>query len=227
MNLLERLRGGLIVSVQAAEGSALDDPAVIAAMARAAADAGAVAVRIQGIANIEAVRRRVEVPILGLIKARHPGFDPYITATPDQARAIVAAGAEIVAFDATGRRRPADVSTQAMVELIHEAGATAMADCATAANATHAARAGADILATTLRGYTKETAGAKLPAIDLLKPLRRLGKFVVCEGGIYQRWQAVAAFSGGADAIVIGTAITDLGWRVREFADALDKSSPR
>lgn len=226
MSLLERLRGGLIVSVQAAEGSALDDPGVIAAMARAAADAGAVALRIAGIANIEAVRRRVEVPILGLIKARHRGFDPYITATPEEARAIIAAGAEIVAFDATGRRRPAAVSTKAMVELIHDAGALAMADCATAANATHAARAGADIVATTLRGYTKETAGAALPALDLLKPLSRLGKFVVCEGGVHRPGQAAAALAGGADAVVVGTAITDLGWRVREFTDALDKRSP-
>ena len=48
MSLLDALRGGLIVSVQAWRGSALDDPLVIAAMARAAQDGGAVAVRIAG-----------------------------------------------------------------------------------------------------------------------------------------------------------------------------------
>ncbi|HEY5258827.1 MAG TPA: putative N-acetylmannosamine-6-phosphate 2-epimerase [Candidatus Baltobacteraceae bacterium] len=226
MNVLERLRGGLIVSVQAAPGSALDDPYVLAAMARAAVDAGAVAVRIQGIANLEAVRRRVDVPIVGLIKADHPGFEPYITATIEQARAILATGAEVVAFDATGRARPDGSATLEMVEAVHGGGALAMADCARAADGTHAARAGADILATTLRGYTKETAGAQLPALDALKALRRLGKFVICEGGIHRPEQGSAALAAGADAIVVGTAITNVSWLVREFSNALDKRSP-
>jgi N-acylglucosamine-6-phosphate 2-epimerase len=226
MNLLDRLRGGLIVSIQAAAGSALDDPAVLAAMARAAQDAGAVAVRIQGIANLEAVRRRVDVPIVGLIKQRHRGFDPYITTTLDEARSILATGAEVVAFDATGRPRPGGTSTQAMVEAIHAGGGLAMADCATAANGAHAARAGADILATTVRGYTKETVGAALPALDIVKAFRRLGKFVICEGGIHRPSEGRAALAAGADAVVVGTAISDLGWLVREFAGVLDKTSP-
>ena len=74
MTLPESLRGGLIVSVQAWPGSAIDDPYVIAAMARAAADNGAAGLRIQGIANIEAVRARVDLPIVGLIKREYPGL---------------------------------------------------------------------------------------------------------------------------------------------------------
>jgi N-acylglucosamine-6-phosphate 2-epimerase len=223
--LLERVRGGLIVSVQAKPGSALDDPVVIAALAKASQDAGAVAVRIQGVENLKAVRRRVEVPIVGLIKHDYAGFEPYITATVQDAKAILATGAEIVAFDATGRARPDGSSTQAMVEAIQAGGGLAMADCASAANGVHAAKAGADILATTLRGYTKESEGAVLPAIELLKPLAKTGKFVICEGGIHWPKQAMAAVSAGADAVVVGTALTDIGWRVREFAGVLDKRS--
>ena len=49
----------LIVSVQAWRGSAIDDPAFIAAMARAAQEGGAVAVRVDGVADLHAVRARV------------------------------------------------------------------------------------------------------------------------------------------------------------------------
>ena len=106
MTLFERLRGGLIVSVQAWRGSALGDPQVISAMARASEANGAVAVRIAGGDHLRAVRARVELPIVGLIKREYPGFEPYITPTIDEVREIAEAGAEIVAFDATARRRP-------------------------------------------------------------------------------------------------------------------------
>ena len=109
MRVLDRLRGGLIVSVQAWRGSALDDPHVIAAMARAAAANGAAGLRIEGIENLRNVRAQVARPIVGLIKREYPGFEPYITPTLDEVRAIVASGADIVAFDATARPRPGGV----------------------------------------------------------------------------------------------------------------------
>ena len=79
MSLLDALRGGLIVSVQAWRGSAIDDPQIIAAMSRCAQEGGAVAVRIEGEANLRAVRARVALPMIGLIKREYPGFEPYIT----------------------------------------------------------------------------------------------------------------------------------------------------
>ena len=103
MSLLDALRGGLIVSVQAWRGSALDDPHVIAAMARAAQDGGAVAVRIAGVDHLRAVRELVALPIVGLIKREYPGFEPYITPTLEEVRDVIGAGADIVAFDATAR----------------------------------------------------------------------------------------------------------------------------
>ena len=106
MSLLESLRGGLIVSAQAWRGSALDDPHVIAAMAQAAQEGGAAAVRIAGLDDLRAVRARVALPIIGLLKREYPGFEPYITPTLADVRSVIGAGAEIVAFDATNRRRP-------------------------------------------------------------------------------------------------------------------------
>src|SRR5438874_2117491 len=93
--LLARLRGGLIVSVQAAPGSALDDPLVLCAMAAAAKAAGAVGLRLAGEKNIEAVRKRVDLPVIGIVKREYPGFDPYITPTLREVRELLSLGIEI------------------------------------------------------------------------------------------------------------------------------------
>lgn len=221
MNLLDRLRGGLIVSVQARAGSALDDPHVLAAMARAAQDNGAAGVRIQGVANLEAVRRRVDVPIVGIIKREYEGFEPYITPTLREVREVLECGADIVAFDATARPRPEGREAGEIVEAIHAAGALAMADCALLDDGVCAQAAGADIVATTLCGYTKETRGAALPALDLVRRFRDLATFVVCEGGIHTPSSAAAAVEAGAHAVVVGTAITNTEWLVSEYVALL------
>ena len=221
MSVLGALRGGLIVSVQARAGSALDDPHVLAAMARAAQDNGAAGVRIQGVANLQAVRKRVDVPIVGIIKREYEGFEPYITPTLREVREILDCGAEIIAFDATGRPRPQGVSVAQIVEAIRSGGALAMADCATEADAVCAQAAGADILATTLCGYTKETRGTELPALGLVRSLANLERFVICEGGIHSPQQGAAAIEAGADAIVVGTAITNTEWLTAEYVASL------
>jgi N-acylglucosamine-6-phosphate 2-epimerase len=225
MSMLEALRGGLIVSVQAWRGSALDDPRVIEAMARAAQDGGAVAVRIEGVENLRVVRARVALPIVGLIKREYPGFEAYISPSLAEVGAIIGAGAEIVAFDATSRPRPDGSLLIDAVQAIHAAGRLAMADCSTAADAAAASAAGADILATTLCGYTAPTKNHALPAFDLVAELSRLGKFGVCEGGVRSPADVRAALDAGADAVVVGTAITNVDWLVREFAGATERRS--
>jgi N-acylglucosamine-6-phosphate 2-epimerase len=221
MNLLDRLRGGLIVSVQARAGSALDDPHVLAAMARAAQDNGAAGVRIQGVRNLEAVRGRVDVPIVGIIKRDYEGFEPYITPTLREVREVLDCGAEIVAFDATARPRPGGVELGELTEAIHAGGAVAMADCALPEDGVCAQAAGADIVATTLCGYTKETRGAALPALDLVKSFSDLCTFVICEGGIHTPLSAAAALEAGAHAVVVGTAITNTEWLVAQYVASL------
>jgi N-acylglucosamine-6-phosphate 2-epimerase len=231
VKLLEELRGGLIVSVQAWPGSALDDPHVIGAMARAAQEGDAVAVRVQGVANLRAVRARVQLPIVGLIKREYPGFEPYITPTVEEVTAIAEAGADLIAFDATGRPRPGGTRLDTIVDAVHAAGKLAMADCATLEEGRTAAQLGADVVATTLCGYTAETAGATLPALELVAGLRQApgdaGAFIVCEGGVHSPDQLRAALDAGADAVVVGTAITNVDWLVREFAGSTDTARNR
>ncbi len=222
MTVLDRLRGGLIVSVQARAGSALDDPYVLAAMARAAQDNGAAAVRIQGVRNLQAVRKRVEVPIVGIIKREYDGFEPYITPTLREVREVLDCGAEIVAFDATGRPHPGGAEIADLVAAIHGGRGIAMADCALADDGVCARAAGADVLATTLCGYTKETRGFALPALDLVRAFAQLETFVICEGGIHAPEAGAQALAAGADAIVVGTAITDTEWLVSRYSAALE-----
>jgi N-acylglucosamine-6-phosphate 2-epimerase len=225
MMRLEALRGGLIVSVQAWRGSALDDPYVIAAMAAAAEAGGAVGVRVAGSDHLRAVRARVSLPVIGLIKREYPGFDPYITPTLEEVRAVIAAGAEMVAFDATARVRPDDTQPGDLIAAIHAQGRLALADCATAADAISAAALSADVVATTLCGYTAETAGRTLPALDLVRELAALRCFTLCEGGVHSPSDVRAALDAGADAVCVGSAITNVDWLVREFAGAADRPS--
>ncbi|MHB8145636.1 MAG: N-acetylmannosamine-6-phosphate 2-epimerase [Vulcanimicrobiaceae bacterium] len=227
MNVLDGLRAGLIVSVQAWPGSAIDDPHVIAAMAEAAIANGAAGVRIQGERHIRAVRARITAPIVGLIKRAYEGFEPYITPTDDEVRRLLACGADIIAFDATARQRPGRATVEGIVTTILDAGSIAMADCASAADALCAQAAGAQIVATTLCGYTAQSAGHRLPALDLVAEMRELEVFVICEGGIVSPSQAVAALDAGADAVVVGTAITNIDWLVREFSTPVDKRTKR
>ncbi len=225
MSLLESLRRGLIVSVQAWRGSALDDPYVIAAMAAAAEAGGAVAVRVAGVDHLRAVRARVSLPIIGLIKREYSGFEPYITPTLEEVSAVVDAGAEIVAFDATSRRRPAGTEVGHLVAAIHAERRLALADCSTAAEGIAAIDVGADIVATTLCGYTPETAAEALPALHLVRELASLRRFNLCEGGVRAPADMRAAFQAGADAVCVGSAITNVDWLVREFTGATDRVS--
>jgi N-acylglucosamine-6-phosphate 2-epimerase len=220
MSVIERLRAGLIVSVQAEPGSVLDDPATIALLARCVVANGAAAVRVAGAETIRAVRAAVNVPIVGLIKGEASGFWPYITSSLADVAAICAAGADIVAFDATLRPRASGVTVAELCDAAQRSGRLAFADCATVDDGHAALSVGADIVATTLAGYTTETAGCRLPALDLVRALAKLHPFVVCEGGIAEPDQARAAFVAGASAVVVGTAITNMDALTRRFAAA-------
>jgi N-acylglucosamine-6-phosphate 2-epimerase len=223
--ILEALRGGLIVSVQADADSVLNTPEAIALLARCAAQNGAVGVRIEGEARIAAVRAAVPVAVIGIVKRAHAGFEPYITSRFEEVAAVAAAGATIVAFDATERSRAGGATIAALVAAAHAHGLLAMADCSTTAELASAARAGADIVATTLAGYTRETAGRVLPALDLVAAAKATHTFVVCEGGIATPDAARAAFAAGASAVVVGTAITNVDAQVRRFAAAAPRAT--
>ncbi len=216
---LEALRGGLVVSVQAPEGSPLAASSHLAAMARAAELGGAAGIRAQ---DIRAVKQAVQLPVIGLRKRRVEGSEVYITPSLDDARAVATAGADIVAVDATLRARPDGVGLSALVS---ELSVPVLADVDSLDAGLTAREAGAAAVATTLAGYTGETAPPEEPDLDLVAALATaLDCPVFAEGRIATPDQARAAFEAGAFAVVVGTAITDPVALTRGFAAVARRS---
>ena len=222
-SIIQKLQGGLIVSCQAPAESPMHQPEVIAAMAEAAVNQGAIAIRLDTPAHVKAVRQKISAPIIGLWKQQIPGFEVYITPQFDHAAAIAQAGADIIAIDATVRSRPNQETVATLIERIHiELGKLVMADVDTLAAAIVAANAGADLIGTTLYGYTAETQHLKPPGFDLLAELiKKLPIPIICEGGIASTQMAKQALDMGAYAVVVGTAITGIDLQVKAYAIAL------
>ncbi|MEM9448905.1 MAG: N-acetylmannosamine-6-phosphate 2-epimerase [Cyanobacteria bacterium P01_E01_bin.6] len=220
------LNHGLVVSCQAPAQSPLHDPLMIAAIAQAAVLNGAVGVRIDSPAHVQAVRDRIAAPIIGLWKQQFPDSDVYITPQFHHAEAIALAGADIIAIDATSRRRPGNEKMATLIQQIHtQLGKPVMADIDTLDAAIAAAEAGADIVGTTLFGYTAETITSKPPGLELLSAMsEKLTVPVICEGGIASPEMANQAFERGAYTVVVGTAITGIDLQVQAYAHAIASS---
>jgi N-acylglucosamine-6-phosphate 2-epimerase len=220
---IELLHHSLIVSCQAPIDSPLHDPSVIAAIAQAAVNQGAAGVRIDTPAHVQAVRQRVSAPIIGLWKRQVPGFEVYITPQFEQAQTIAAAGADVIAIDATQRPRPGAETVASLIAQIHEQlHKPVMADVDTLEAAIDAAAAGADLVGTTLYGYTRSTQQLTPPGFDLLTQIvNALDVPVICEGGIASPQMAHQAIALGAYAVVVGTAITGIDAQVKAYRSAL------
>ncbi len=219
---IQFLRHGLIVSCQAPVDSPLHEPMVIAAMAQAAVNNGASGVRIDTPVHISAVRERVTVPIIGLWKQVISGSDVYITPQFHHAAAVAKAGADIIAIDATTRNRPGGETMVDIITQIHqELGKPVMADVDTIEAAIAARAAGADIVGTTLFGYTEATKHLSPPGWELLTQMVQLDIPAICEGGISSPQMARQAIDLGAYAVVVGTAITGIDYLVRGYIKEL------
>jgi N-acylglucosamine-6-phosphate 2-epimerase len=208
---LERLFGGLVVSCQAREDNPLHGPVFMAAIAAAAVAGGAAGIRADGVADIGAIREAIgpEIPIMGISKLALPGGSLFITPSVASAEAIIDAGADLVALEATPRPRPGGETLAQVVAGIHAAGALAMADCGTFEDARSAVEAGVDAVGTTMSGYV---GGPKLdgPDFGLIEQLvAELPVPVFAEGRVWTREDARKALDLGASFVVVGTAITN------------------
>ena len=224
-SLIKSLKASLIVSVQAYPGEPLRTPETMAQMSRACELGGAAAIRCQGLSDIAAIKGRVEVPVIGLWKDGHEGV--YITPTLRHARACVAAGADIVAVDATDRHRPDGKLLEDTVRPLQEEGVLLMADCMTIEDIRHAYELGFDLVSTTL-SHNKpaiETSLNEGPDLPLLR--QAVEEFpdlpIICEGHVHTPQDARAALDAGAWAVVVGTAITHPTSVTSWFKAALDE----
>jgi N-acylglucosamine-6-phosphate 2-epimerase len=210
----------LIVSCQAGAESALYGPASMAAMAVEAARGGARGIRANGPADVAAIRAAVDLPVIGIHKLGDRG-GVFITPSADAAGEVVTAGAAVVALDGTRRPRPDGGTLADQIAAIHDRyGVPVMADVDDFAAGVAARAAGADIVATTLSGYT----GGPVPPGPDLDLVARLVAAVDCpviaEGRLVTPEDARAALDAGAYAVVVGTAITNPAAITRRFAEA-------
>lgn len=225
MSILGVPAGSLIVSCQAPTGSALDSPTVISALAGAAAEGGAKAVRIEGVADVAQVRRTIDIPILGILKIRREGGRPLITPDFESSRMIAAAGADMIAIEASNELHAEHVALRMLIRAIHDdLGLPVMADISTVEEAHRAAECGADWVGTTLSGYTSATTHLPhdAPDFELLAAMVGAGIPAVLEGHVRTPDDVAAARAIGARAIVVGTAITN----TRAITAAFDARSP-
>jgi len=211
---------GLVVSCQARADNPLHGPQFMGAMALAARDGGAIAIRANGPADIAAVRA-ADLPVIGINKVfsdRHP---VYITPDFAAAHAIVAAGARIVALDCTARPRDGEPVDLLVRRIREELGAEVFADISTLDEGLAAADWGASYVATTLSGYTEATQPRpEEPDLLLLEALAsRLSLPVVAEGRYNTPDLVRQAFNTGAHAVVVGTMITNPREITRSFVE--------
>ena len=216
--LVAQLRGGLIVSCQALADEPLHGAAIMARMALAAMQGGAVGIRANGPDDIRAIQAMVPLPLIGLYKDGTEGV--YITPTLEHARAVAMAGAGIVALDATQRPRPNGERLETLIRAIHEElGMLVLADVSTLEEGSAAQAAGVDLVSTTLSGYTPYSPKLEGPDLALVRALAgELAVPVIAEGRIRTPDEARAVLEDGAFAVVVGGAITRPQWITAQFA---------
>jgi len=221
-NVLQKIEGGLIVSCQAEDGSPFFQPESMARFAHAAELGGAVGIRAKE-PDIRAIKDSCSLPVIGIDKVYLEGFEVYITPRFEDAERIAAAGADIIALDCTPRPRPDGVTMADLVRHIkEELKLPVMADIATLEEAVAAEKAGVDIVATTMSGYTAYSPPRNTPDFDLLEAvIRAVDVPVIAEGHILTLAEARACLALGAWAIVIGSAITRPIELTQRFAKAI------
>nr|WP_117232674.1 N-acetylmannosamine-6-phosphate 2-epimerase [Vibrio maerlii] len=207
------LSGQTVVSIQPVVGSPLEKTEFIVAMAMAAEQAGAKALRIEGADNVSAVSAAVSVPIIGIVKRDLTGSPVRITPYASDVDALANAGATIIAFDATDRERPE--TRERIAQTIKNSGCYAMADSSCFEDGLWAHEQGVEIIGSTLSGYVGGDEPTE-PDLELVKQFSQAGFFTMAEGRYNTPELAAEAIKAGATAVTVGSAITRLeivtGW---------------
>ena len=213
MDMIEYLNGKIIVSVQAMPNEPLYKEECMQAMMASVVNGGAGALRVAGARDVKNAKE-FKLPVIGLTK---PNKLPdnwkdvvYITPTLKEVKELIDANADIIAFDGTSRPRPNNCKLEEIIGMIHSANKLAMADISTLEEGINCEKLGADIISTTLAGYTTQSGEAgEQPDYELLKKLvNTISKPVILEGRIWEPQDVQKAFDLGAHCVVIGSAIT-------------------
>lgn len=199
----------LFVSCQALENEPLHSSFIMSKMAIAVQQGGADGIRAQSVEDINAIAEICDLPIIGIIKRNYDDSEVYITPTAKEIDELLTTRAEIIALDATNRKRPNDEKLSDLVVKIHNAKRKAMADCATFEECKQAEILGFDYVSTTMCGYTKESEKLCGPNFALLrKCVEELNVPIIAEGKINTPEDLRKVYECGVEIAVVGGAIT-------------------
>jgi N-acylglucosamine-6-phosphate 2-epimerase len=204
-NLMQR---GIIVSCQALTDEPLHGGDTMLKMAMAAQLGGAIGIRANGVNDIVGIKNVIDLPLIGLYKHTIPGSSIFITPTINEVKAVVDAGADIVAMDVTNREGRYE-QVRELLDYVHGAGRLAMADISTYEEGIQAEQMGFEYVSTTLSGYTPYSPQQDGPDFELVRQLSKvLGVPVVMEGRVWRPEEAIQGLEAGAQYVVVGSAIT-------------------
>lgn len=223
---MEQLKKQLIVSCQALQEEPLHSSYIMSKMALAAKIGGAKGIRANSKEDIAAIKKEVDLPIIGIVKRDYPDSEIYITPTMKEIDELMSVRPEIIALDATLRSRPHHVTLEQFVQKIRDSypDVRLMADCSTLEECRNADRIGFDFIAPTLVGYTPQSQHLKIDADDfsLLKDIiSQVSTPVIAEGNIDTPEKAKYVLELGAYAVVVGSMITRPQLITARFAQAV------
>ncbi|MGG1314593.1 N-acetylmannosamine-6-phosphate 2-epimerase [Cohnella laeviribosi] len=210
--MLESLKNKLIVSCQAWPGTPFyGDPKMMRAMAECALMANAGGIRANGPDDIREIKKTVPLPMIGILKERDKRGVRIITPDFESAKILADAGSDIIALDATFEARQDEQELFELIQAIRfELGLPVMADISNVEEAVRAERCGADLVATTMAGYTQYTVKTEGPDLDLIERLVQTVSLPVVGEGRFSKPEEVreAIRVRGAHSVVVGTSIT-------------------
>lgn len=220
--MLEKIKGKLVVSCQALADEPLHSSFIMGRMALAAKQGGAAGIRAQSKEDIDEIIRVAGLPVIGIVKRNYVDSEIYITPTKKEIEELLETKCEMIALDATLRRRPNGEQLENLVRYAKDHGRLVMADCSTYDEAVHAEKIGFDCISTTLCGYTpysENLPGPNLPLIEKLSADLHIP--VLAEGKINTPEDLKAVFKSGAYSAIVGGAITRPQNITAKFAEAL------
>ena len=225
---IRRIYKKLIVSCQALPNEPLHSSFIMGRMAKAAKEGGACGIRANTREDIEEIRKNVDLPIIKIVKKIYENSPVYITPTMKEVDDLVAAGADIIAMDATDAVRPGDIPLDLFITQVRNRypKQLLMADCSTIEEALHADSLGFDFLGTTLVGYTKQSEGDQIEENDfeiIKRILEKVKHPVIAEGNINTPLKARRVLEIGCYSVVVGSIITRPQVITRTFAEEIER----
>lgn len=226
-DIIKELKDGLVVSCQAEGKDPFNSPEGVTLFAKAAEMGGAKGIRSEGIEKTKMIIENVNLPVIGIIKSQFEDGSVKITGSFKDFENLLKIGCHIIAVDGTFRKREGLTGPEFINQLKKNYEAIICADISTFDEAVACVESGADLVSTTLSGYTPETKhlNSEKPDFELLNRMTKNLKTPIIAEGRYNRPEfAAQAIRLGAWCVVVGTAITRPRIITSWFVDAIENA---